>query len=91
MTSLETAMNLAQRASSIAYSPHRHNIQGLLDEMHRASAALSQLIQDARERNDTAVDKDLYRNQGAVKELKQLLKSIKRHEIQRGFDGGYGD
>ena len=50
MTLLETTMSLAQRASSIAYSPHRHNIQGLLDEMRRASAALSQLIQDARER-----------------------------------------
>ena len=52
---------------------------------------LEVLIQDARERNDTAVNEELYRNQGAVKELKQLLKSITRHEIQRGFDGGYGD
>ncbi len=52
---------------------------------------LERLIQDARERNDTATGDELYRNQGAVKELKQLLKSIKSHEIQRGFDGGYGE
>ena len=63
-----------------------------LTECHQYFQLLLEvLIQDARERNDTAVDKDLYRNQGAVKELRQLLKSIKSHTIQRGFDGGYGD
>lgn len=53
---------------------------------------LKRLIQDARERNDTAIGvAEIHQNQGAVKELKQLLKSIQRHEIQRGFDGAYGD
>ena len=63
-----------------------------LTECHQYFQLLFEvLIQEARERNDTAVKEDLYRNQGAVKELKQLLKSTKRHEIKRGFDGGYGD
>lgn len=64
-----------------------------LTECHRYFQQLLELlIQDARERNDTAIGvAEIHQNQGAVKELKQLLKSIKRHEIQRGFDGGYGD
>ena len=48
-------------------------------------------LHDARVRNDTARGNDLYRNQGAVRELRHLLKNIRPHEIQRGLDGGYGD
>ena len=79
-------MELSKKELIAKIRPHE------LTECHQYfQKLLGRLIQDARERNDTAIDNELYRNQGAVKELKQLLKSITRHEIQRGFDGGYGD
>ena len=63
-----------------------------LTECHQyVQKLITVLINDARRRNDTATGDDLYRNQGAVKELKQLLKSIQTHEIQRGLDGAYGE
>ena len=79
-------MKLSKKELLTKILPHE------LTECHQYIRALLEcLIQDARERNDTATGDELYRNQGAVKELKQLLKSIQRHEIQRGFDGGYGN
>ena len=79
-------MGMSKRELIAKIVPHE------LTECHTYFQLLLELLlQDARERNDTAMNEDLYRNQGAVKELKHILKSIKRHEIQRGFDGGYGD
>jgi len=78
-------MRLSKKELIEKITPHE------LTECHQYfQQLLNRLIQDARERNDTAIGEELYRNQGAVKELKQLLKSIKSHEIQRGYDGGYG-
>lgn len=63
-----------------------------LTECHQLVQQLIRIrMQDARVRNDTAEGNEFYRNQGAVKELKVLLKSICSHEIRRGLDGAYGD
>jgi len=49
------------------------------------------LIEEARIRNDTAVAEEIYKNQGAIRELKQLLKVIRSHNVHHGYDGGYGE
>ena len=78
-------MNMSKKELIAKIVPHE------LTECHQYFLLLlERLLQDARARNDTATKEDVYRNQGAVKELKQLLKSIKRHEIKRGYDGGFG-
>ncbi|MCK4794863.1 MAG: hypothetical protein KAV87_64635 [Desulfobacteraceae bacterium] len=63
-----------------------------LTECHQLMQQLiRKCIESARVRNDTADGFEIYRNQGAVKELKHLLKSICSHEVRRGFDGGFGE
>ena len=79
-------MPLSKRELAAKIIPHE------LTECHQFIQQLIRArIDAARIRNDTADGFEFYRNQGAVKELKILLKSICAHEIQRGFDGGYGD
>ena len=79
-------MLLSKKELAAKITPHE------LTECHQFIQQLIKLrIKDARARNDTADGFDLYRNQGGVKELKLLSKSICSHEIQRGFDGGFGE
>jgi hypothetical protein len=49
------------------------------------------LTQEARIRNDVAVEPEFYKNQGVISEFNKLSKLLAPHEIQRGFDGAYGD
>ena len=79
-------MGLSKRELAARITPHEST------ECHQLIQQLLQrCIEHARVRNDTADGFDLYRNQGAVKELKYVLKCICAHEIQRGFDGGFGE
>jgi len=48
-------------------------------------------LQEARVRNDVAVDPEFYRNQGAIQELRRLIKLTGPREIQKGYDGAYGE
>lgn len=49
------------------------------------------LIDEARERNDNAPEMEFYKNQGAIRELKQLLKFVRVRDVKRTYDGAYGD
>jgi hypothetical protein len=46
-------------------------------------------IRDLRKKNDTAELKDFPKNQGAIKEMKLMLKAITPHQQIREFDGSY--
>ena len=46
-------------------------------------------IMDLRLKNDTAELKDFPMNQGAIKEMKLMLKAITPHQQIREFDGSY--
>jgi hypothetical protein len=46
-------------------------------------------IKDLRHKNDTASIEDFPKNQGAIKEMKLMLKAITPHQQIREFDGSY--
>jgi hypothetical protein len=46
-------------------------------------------ITDLRKKNDTAELKDFPKNQGAIKEMKLMLKAITPHQQIKEFDGSY--
>lgn len=48
-------------------------------------------INELRIRNDTAASEDVLRNQGAVSELKSILKGINIREKYQEFTGGFND
>ena len=52
-------------------------------------ALTTSLINEARERNDAAEEPDVYRNQGAIKELKALRKHFKPKAVGYEFDEAY--
>lgn len=52
-------------------------------------ALTTALILEARRRNDTAEDNDIYRNQGAIKELKALRKQLKPKGDRYQYDEAY--
>lgn len=53
---------------------------------------LEALIGEARIRNDTAIKEDVLKNQGAIGEMKQLLKVLQAtHRDKNVKDGAYGE
>ena len=46
-------------------------------------------IRDLRLKNDTAEIADFQKNQGAIKEMKLMLKAITPHQQIKEFDGSY--
>ena len=52
-------------------------------------ALLKALLQEARIRQDNAEEKDIYRNQGAIKELKTMLKNIRPPGEEYQFTEAY--
>jgi len=51
---------------------------------------ITELLNEARLRNDAAVEPEFYKNQGGINELKQMLKMLRSVDIVRDYDGGYG-
>jgi hypothetical protein len=49
------------------------------------------LIEEARLRNDTAIDNDIYKNQGAIAELKTMSKLMSARQMHATYDGGYSE
>ena len=49
------------------------------------------LTDEARLRNDTAIDNELYKNQGAIAELKAMVRSLQPRTPQKTYDGGYAE
>jgi len=49
------------------------------------------LIEEARARNDIAIDNEIYKNQGAIAELKSILKSVRSRQAHTTYDGGYSE
>jgi hypothetical protein len=48
-------------------------------------------ISDLRIKNDTATSEDILRNQGAISELKLILKGINIHQKYQEFSGGFDE
>ena len=49
------------------------------------------MIEEARMRNYAAIEPEFYKNQGAISELKQVLKLLQTQQIRRGLDGAYSE
>jgi hypothetical protein len=52
---------------------------------------LRMCIDDLRRKNDTAHPDDVLRNQGAIGELKSIIKDLKAKEKLREYSGGYDE
>lgn len=52
-------------------------------------ALLKALLDEARHRQDAAEEKDVYRNQGAIKELKNMIKNIQLSGEEYGYTESY--
>jgi hypothetical protein len=52
---------------------------------------LRMCIGDLRRKNDTAHPDDVLRNQGAISELKSIIKDLKAKEKLREYSGGYDE
>ena len=66
----------------------------MTDPIRMVRQILNERLQALREKNDAAEDKDVIRNQGAIAELKGILKILSplKPENQRvEWDGGFGD
>ncbi|NIV16125.1 MAG: hypothetical protein GWN62_34170 [Aliifodinibius sp.] len=48
-------------------------------------------IHDLRIKNDTAEAEDTLRNQGAISELKRILRGISRYEKYKEYTGGFDE
>jgi len=47
-------------------------------------------INELREKNDSAEMNDVLKNQGAIREMKLLLKDLNPREEQQQYDGAFG-
>jgi hypothetical protein len=61
------------------------------DAHTKMARLLHACIRELRIKNDTAASEDILRNQGAIAELKLILKGINLHQKYKEYSGGFDE